>query len=149
MTRPFLTIVRGLPGMGKSTRARKYAEESGALLIEPDMFLTSHGEYGYTPEAYHRAMACALNVVCLAAEIGCDLVFADVLPCRYHVEHIVRMYNEHCKIEGGAIVNVIEMGAIDAALSFQRNRHNVKREDIEAMALEWEPWDTYEEEEDS
>ena len=39
------------------------------------------------------------------------------------------------------------MGAIDAALPFQRNRHGVKREDVEKMALEWEPWDTYEEEE--
>lgn len=146
MKRPYLTIIRGLPGMGKSTRARKYAEESGALLVEPDMFITRHGEYGYTPIAWHEAMACALRVVHVAAENGCDVVFADVLPRRKHVEHIIRMYDEHCSVEGGAIVNVIEMGPVDAALSFQRNRHSVKREDVERMALEWEPWDTWEEE---
>ncbi len=148
MTRPFLTIVRGLPGMGKSTRARKYAEESGALLIEPDMFLTSHGEYIYNDVRYRQACGQAFTCIRVAAIMCADVVYADVLPKRDDVIAVVREYNNNTRGDD-AIVNVIEMGAIDAALSFQRNRHNVKREDIEAMALEWEPWDTWEEEEDS
>lgn len=147
MKRPYLTIIRGLPGMGKSTRARKYAEESGALLVEPDMFLTNHGEYIYDVVRYRQACDHALSCVRIAAITGSDVIYADVLPKREDVEAIIREYNTLAPTGGNALVNVIEMGAIDAALSFQRNRHNVKREDVEKMALEWEPWDTYEEEE--
>ena len=146
MSRPFLTIVRGLPGMGKSTRARKYAEESGALLVEPDMFLTRHGEYSYSDVSYRRACGQAFTCVRVAAMVCADVIYADVLPKREDVEAVVREYNENCRGDD-PIVNVIEMGAVDAALSLRRNRHGVKREDVERMALEWEPWDTWKEEE--
>ncbi len=147
MSRPFLTIIRGLPGMGKSTRARKYAEESGALLIEPDMFLTRHGEYSYSEIEFKYAVARAKHVLAEAARAGADAIYADVLPTRRDVRDVIVCYKAFCYVEDGPIVNVIEMGPVDAALSFQRNRHGVKREDVERMALEWEPWDTWKEEE--
>ena len=143
MNRPFLTIIRGLPGMGKSTRARKYAEESGALLVEPDMFLTNHGEYIYSEARYRQAVGQAFTAVRVAAMACADAVYADVLPKREDVRRVIEEYNQNTRGED-AIVNVIEMGPVDAALSFQRNRHNVKREDVEKMALEWEPWDIFE-----
>ena len=43
MTKPILTIVRGLPGSGKSTYARKLAAETGCTLIEPDALLVKGG----------------------------------------------------------------------------------------------------------
>ena len=43
MTKPILTIVRGLPGSGKSTYARKLAAETGCTLIEPDALLVKDG----------------------------------------------------------------------------------------------------------
>ncbi len=147
MKRPYLTIIRGLPGMGKSTRARKYAEESGALLVEPDMFITRHGEYCYDEKSWAYAEHCAATVVMQAGRACSDTIYADVLPHKKDVLAVIALYKSNCPLSDGPIVNIIEMGAIDAALSFQRNRHNVKREDVEKMALEWEPWDTYEEEE--
>ena len=149
MKRPYLTIIRGLPGMGKSTRARKYAEDSGALLVEPDMLLTNLGEYVYDSKRWDIATFHAKRLVFEAARCCCDLVYADVLPRRSDVEAIIRHYNLYLPENLSAIVNVIEMGPIDAVLSFQRNKHSVKQIDIEKMALEWEPWDTYTEEEDT
>ena len=146
MSRPYLTIIRGLPGMGKSTRARKYAEDSGALLVEPDMFLTCHGEYNYNEVRYRKACGQAFTCVRVAAMICADVVYADVLPTREDVLAVIKEYNENVPGDN-AIVNVIEMGALDAAMAFRKNRHGVRQEDIEAMIARWEPWDDFEEEE--
>ena len=148
MKRPYLTIVRGLPGIGKSTRARKYAEESGALLIEADMLVTRHGEYCYSKAEFEYAVRRAKNILTTAARAGADAIYADVLPTRQDVLDVIVCYKAFCDVEDGPIVNVIEMGPIDAALSFRQNKHRVKQEDIEAMAQAWEPWDTFDKEDE-
>ena len=134
--------------MGKSTRARKYAEESGALLIEPDMLVTRHGEYCYSKAEFEFAVAGAANILIEAAKAGADAIYADVLPKRQDVLDVIACYKVFCPVKGGPIVNVIEMGPIDAALSFRQNKHKVKQEDIEAMAQAWEPWDTFDKEDE-
>lgn len=149
MKRPYLTIIRGLPGMGKSTRARKYAEDSGAFLVEPDSLATCHGEYCYDKEQWPEVLKRAKLIITEAARLGADVIYADVLPKIQDVMDIIVCYKAFCPVPYGPIVNVIEMGPIDAVLSFQRNKHSVKQKDIEKMALEWEPWDTYTEEEDT
>lgn len=40
-----LTLVRGLPGSGKTTLARKLAAESGSLHFEADLYLEAKGDY--------------------------------------------------------------------------------------------------------
>ena len=134
--------------MGKSTRARKYAEESGALLIEPDMLVTRHGEYCYSKVEFNHAVRRAKNILTTAARAGADAIYADVLPTRQDVLDVIVCYKAFCDVEDGPIVNVIEMGPIDAALSFRQNKHRVKKEDIEAMAQAWEPWDTFDKEDE-
>ena len=134
--------------MGKSTRARKYAEESGALLIEPDMLVTRHGEYCYSKVEFNYAVDRAMNILAEAARAGADAIYADVLPTRIDVLNVIDCYIAFCPVAGGPIVNVIEMGPNDAALSFRQNKHRVKQEDIEAMAQAWEPWDTFDKEDE-
>lgn len=140
--RPYLTIIRGLPGSGKSTRARKYAADSGALLVEPDMFVTRHGEYCYTEADFKKAVKYAKDALVLAARMEADVIYADVLPTRQDVKDVILCYRCFCGCTGGPIVNVIDMSC-DTQTSLARNRHGVRREDIEAMAAAWEPWGTF------
>ena len=58
---PTITIIRGLPGSGKTQLGRRLAKKTGSLLIEPDMFLIRAGAYNYDPVQYQFATAAAIR----------------------------------------------------------------------------------------
>jgi adenylate kinase family enzyme len=131
---PTLTIIRGLPGSGKSTLARKLSAETGAIHIEPDMFCMQDGEYRYDREKYDRAVKMARFVVNhLSGTLGCDIIFADVLPQTAQVDSFRYLLPSHYKI-------VVQDLHISKEESLKRNKHNVRPEDIEAMAGAWQNW---------
>lgn len=134
---PTLTIIRGLPGSGKSYYGRHLAAERGCLFIEPDMLLTIGGKYVYTQDRFNNAVeSCRTMIrdmgVCLA-----DVIYADVLPTIRDVMDISMFYSTSL----GERVTVIDMPMITVEQSLERNQHNVRREDIERMAAQWEPWE--------
>ena len=129
---PILTIFRGLPGSGKSTMARKLAEQTGAIHIEPDMFCIQDMEYRYDKEKYKTAVEVARSTVHhLAHSLKCDIIYADVLPQIGQVDSLrfllPRCYRIH--------VNDLHISKEE---SLKRNKHNVRPEDIEAMAAAWQ-----------
>lgn len=128
-----LHIFRGLPGSGKSTAARKLAEETGAILIEPDMLLVQDGKYNYGPKRFGKAQNTALVLISAVAHRRADIIYADVLPCRYEV-CIIQNWAQGYKV----IVHDLK---ITPEESKARNRHNVQPEDIDRMAREWEDWE--------
>lgn len=131
---PTLTIIRGLPGSGKSTLARKIAAETGAIHIEPDMFCIQDGEYRYEKEKYYRAVKMAHFVVShLSGTLGCDIIFADVLPQIGQVASFRYLIPSNYKL----VVNDLHISKEE---SLKRNKHNVSPEDIEAMAAAWQNW---------
>jgi len=137
MTKPILTIVRGLPGSGKSIYARKLAAATGCTLIEPDALLVRGGLYEYTQEAYKDAESLAILMMMCAGRCGADVVFADVLPLRKDLVIWISSVRICCLYT----VRVIDMPLLTVDESMARNRHAVRREDIERMAREWEPWE--------
>jgi len=142
MTKPILTIVRGLPGSGKTTYARKLAAETGAMLIEPDALLVRGGVYWYTPERYKESIRMSLLILARASQIEADMIYADVLPRISEVCDVIKAdYFFSVVSTRGYRITVIDMPLLTVDESIARNRHNVRREDIERMAREWEPWE--------
>ena len=133
-----ITFVRGLPGSGKSTFARSIMEKTGAILIEPDMFLINNYEYRYTPERWEQAKILAQRIVeGIAQRQHADIIYADVLPRVNDVDSIVRDLQWYGVT---ARYFVWEMPRITREESIARNRHNVRPEDIDQMIRDWEPY---------
>jgi predicted ABC-type ATPase len=137
---PTLTIIRGLPGSGKSYYGRHLAAERGCLFIEPDMLLMHGGEYIYTPTQYKVACKRALNLVYNLTAENVDVVYADVLPRIQDIESFLWRVSEFNENYASSL-EVIDMPLITVEQSIERNKHNVRREDIVRMAAQWEPWE--------
>lgn len=133
-----LTIIRGLPGSGKSTMAAALSKKSGAMVIEPDALLVEDGDYLYTPLRYRYAVyGCKL----LLERVGgggmrADAIYTDVLPTVEEVDAVVWAYRGRHN-EGSLKVISLATTADDALLA---NRHNVPEEDVRRMERDWEPY---------
>ena len=134
-----LTIIRGLPGSGKSTKARELAAMTGAILIEPDMLVTANGKYCYTADRYRYAVEHAQTI--LKALSYCDwskekgyftpdVIYADVLPTAAEVNALL----EYCGQEEIRLIT-LEI-TLDEARA--RNIHHVREEDLRRMAETFE-----------
>lgn len=136
-----LTIFRGLPGSGKTTKAHELMTKTGSILIEPDMFMHAHGIYTYSPERHAEAVErckAAIGVITTNAWRDChlypDIIYADVLPKINDVRAIIKsVESTQFDIE---VVDCI----ITKEQSIERNKHSVRPEDIRRMAFEWQPW---------
>lgn len=132
-----LTIIRGLPGSGKSTLGRKLAAEQNALFIEPDMLMYQNGSYKYDPAAYSVVVGSTHLMLreFFAHTPQAHAIFADVLPRKIDVHHLIQY------LPNQRYVKVIDMPLLSVEESIRRNIHRVRREDIEYMAKLWEPWE--------
>lgn len=118
-----LTLVRGLPGSGKST----YARSLGVMHLENDMFLISHGEYKWSREAARKAHARCVMSARSFMESGADLVVSntfvktrDMKAYRKAAEDFGYQVEVHtCRGNYGSIHNVPETDLQRIANSWQ------------------------------
>lgn len=75
-----LHIFRGLPGSGKSTRARELSAATGALFLETDMFHVKGGKYNFANAHAKTVLEILPDLLDRIACLGCDVVYAGVLP---------------------------------------------------------------------
>lgn len=142
-----LTIVRGLPGSGKSTKALELYKQGAGLLIEPDACLNVNGVYTYTPgrmDIVRASLEGALFELSLerlwkrtqVETVSIPIIYVDCLPKIDDVFSLITNIGYKYAIDR---VNVIDC-VITKEQSIERNIHNVRIEDIERINNEWEPW---------
>jgi predicted kinase len=130
-----VVIMRGLPGSGKTTRARELAPEYDAVIVSADDFFVTDGVYNFDPselpEAHAQCQARALK----ALRAGRSVVVDNTNTQRWEMEPYLTLAALF-----GAEVWIESVGNLtDIALYTKRNSHGVLFNAILAMAERFEP----------
>ena len=132
-----LTIMRGLPGSGKSSWVRKYRPVEKVLSAD-DFFMTSKG-YAFYPGGLIEAHARVLCGLLDALDAGEDVVVDNTHSrlCEFMVPlHIARKFDADV-----TVVSLYDGGMSNEELA-ARNIHHVPLMVIERMRDQWETCDS-------
>lgn len=87
-----LILIRGLPGSGKSTQAKKY---EGFVHVEADMYLIGpDGVYRFDPKRLGEAHAWCRNTARAALAEGKNVVVSNTFTTRAEIEPYITMAHE-------------------------------------------------------
>ena len=121
-----LTIIRGVPGSGKSTYAKK---NFNCLILEQDMFFIRNGKYKWYPDGMPSAVAWCKNMATTALENGMDVCVVNTNVKRRYVEEYKKLAEQY-----NASFEVIRMN------TSYRNIHNVPTDVLDNMKNGFEDW---------
>lgn len=85
-----ITIIRGLPGTGKSTYASDLALEAGSLFIEADMLRVRDGRYKFDMDELGACISTSNSIMRKAAKLGADVIVAGVFSKARHVDEVIK-----------------------------------------------------------
>jgi len=91
MRRNKLIIIRGAPGSGKSTYARKAFP--GVFHLENDMFHMKCGEYAFDVRKQEKAVSWCMDMAKTAIDAGMDVCVSNTFTQRRYVEAYRRLSN--------------------------------------------------------
>ena len=121
-----LTLVRGLPGSGKST----YAKTLNCFHIEADMFHMNDGTYEFDAANLKKAHELCQKFAKTVLESGADVVVSNTFTQYWELKPYIDM-----ALQLQASIKVVEMK------EDYGNVHNVPSEVISTMKERWEEID--------
>lgn len=131
MMQPHLYLIRGLPGSGKTTLARKLAVQ----VFAADDYFYKNGEYRFDPSQLgHAHAACQRNTEA-ALRGGQTVAVANTFTQRWELQPYIELGAKY-----NAILTVIDL--FDSGLTVEqlaaRNEHGVPAANIAAMHARYE-----------
>lgn len=120
-----LIIIRGVPGSGKTTKAKEYKDH---FHVEADMyFIDKDGRYVFDREKLRDAHEWCMASCRKALQEGQSVVVSNTFIRRWEVKPYVAMAKKY-----GAKLSVIEVSGM------WKNEHGVPDETVERMRFNYE-----------
>jgi predicted kinase len=130
-----LTLVRGLPGSGKSSFAGLLASNNKSVVLSADDYFTKNGVYSFDPQKLPQAHEYCQIMTKVQIENFCSVIVANTFSQRWEMEPYIRIAKEkNIRLH---IVDVFDGGLTNEELS-RRNVHNVPLDVIATMRNRWE-----------
>lgn len=127
-----LLLVRGVPGSGKSTYAKQWAEENNAVHVEAYMyFVQPSGRYAFDPKQIGAAHDWCQLKAAKALEEGHNCVVSNTFVKRWELEPYFKM----AKVLGAEISLYVCRG-------HWLNVHGVPQHVLDRMAQNFEEWES-------
>lgn len=123
---PRLTIIRGLPGSGKSTYAKKNYD---CLILENDMLQMADGKYMWSVDGTKTAIKMVYKMADMALANGSDVCIANTFTKKRFVNEYKMLAERHA-----ASFEVVRL------MNDFGNVHNVPSQVLESMKKGFEDW---------
>lgn len=128
---PILTLVRGLPGSGKSTYAYKHVE---AFLLEADQFFVDMvGNYAFDGRLLKIAHEWCYSQTVLLLRRKKDVVVCNTFTQLWEINRYLEIPN---------LLTDVEIHIVEMRTQYQ-NVHGVPEEKLKQMAARWEDISMY------
>ena len=128
---PKLTIVRGLPGSGKSTYAQTIVSLS-TVHVEADMFFTEFdGEYKFNADLLGAAHDWCYGAAAMCLNDGLNCVVSNTFTKMWEMEKYLALATKIPDLQ----IDVVEMRTRYGSI------HNVPAEKVEQMKNRWEEYE--------
>ena len=124
-----LLLIRGLPGSGKTTMAKQYAQ-AGSVHCEADQYFERDGIYRFDGSKLHAAHDDCLRRAIAAMDAGRSVVVANTFTRLWEMEPYLKAAKKR-----GIKARIVE------ATGNWPNVHGVPADAIERMRTRWEPVD--------
>lgn len=123
-----LTLVRGLPGSGKSTYAKAMAETEGGVVIEADMYMVdAEGKYKYDRTKLQMCHEMCLRKTEIELLKGKSVFVANTFTRRWEMQP----YKDVAHRLGISV-------HVHVCNGKWKNKHHVPEETIDIMNKRWE-----------
>lgn len=123
---PKLRIVRGLPGSGKSTKAKSF----GVFHVESDMYLMVDGVYVWSPHKLKHAHNWCKKMVHEAMQAGMDVAVSNTFTRIWEFQEYLELAGIH-----GYEVEVLR------CTGCYGNVHNVPQKSLDDMKSRFEDYE--------
>lgn len=131
---PTIMILRGLPGSGKSTKAKAFAQQNHFQVFSTDnFFLNSEGVYLFSANKIAEAHEHTLNLVASAMEAGKNIVLDNTNIWAWEMKPYVLLAKKH----GYAIA--LEPCIVSLNDCIERNIHDVPISTMRKMFRAYNP----------
>jgi len=130
-----LTLVRGLPGSGKTSFAGLLASNNKSVVLSADDFFTKNGVYSFDPKKLPEAHNYCQMMTRIQLDNFCSVVVANTFSQRWEMEVYIRIAKE--KNIRLYVSDIFDGGLTNEELH-KRNVHQVPLETIASMRMRWE-----------